>query len=112
MRKLKQLILRAGRGLWICCYGGLPPANKSHILQNIIALCSELLHIYAKKLKSVYDLHLYTEIHYKCSEPAVMVCIVPAVMMFHKLNLGSEMVLSAGVIVYTTHNLISHGCTQ
>lgn len=65
-----------------------------------------------KKLKSADDLHFYTEIHYKCSEAAV-VFIVPAVMVFHKLNLGSEMVLSAGVIIYTTHNLtISHACTR
>lgn len=80
---------------------------------SITALCSELQHTYAKKLQSADDPHLHTEIHYKCSEPAVMVFIFPAVMVFHKLNIGSEMVLSAGVIIYTRHNLtISHGCTQ
>lgn len=59
------------------------------------------------------DPYLCTEMHYKCFEPTVMVFIFPAVMVFLKLNLGSEMVLSAGVIMYTTRNLtISHGCTQ
>lgn len=79
---------------------------------SFIALCCELLHLCAKKRKSAADLYLHTQIHYKCFEPAVMVFLFPAVMVFHKLNLGSEMVLSAGVIIYTTHNLISHGCTQ
>lgn len=61
----------------------------------------DLLHIHAKNPKSADDQYFHAEIHYKCFEAAVMF-LFPAVMVFHKPNLGSEMVLSEGVIIYTT----------
>lgn len=49
---------------------------------------------------------------YKCLEPAAIVFVFPAVPVFLRLNPASAMILPAGVIAYTTHNLtIFRGCT-
>lgn len=55
---------------------------------------------------------LHTGICISAWKPAAIVFVFPAVPVFLRLNLASAMILPAGVIAYTAHNLtIFGGCT-
>lgn len=72
--------------------------------ENKILYCRFLRHMYSPQPSNCQMTCNSTQIHYKCSEAAETVFVFPAVIVFHKLNLDTGMVLSAGVIIYTTHN--------
>lgn len=72
--------------------------------ENKILYCRFLRHMYSPQPSNCQMTCNSTQIHYKCSEATETVFVFPAVIVFHKLNLDTGMVLSAGVIIYTTHN--------